>query len=41
MLAAYLEGGSMRHILVLAATAVLAAAFVGIAAADRVYPTEP
>ena len=30
----------MRHILVLAATAVLAAAFVGAAAADRVYHTE-
>jgi hypothetical protein len=30
----------MRHILVLAATAVLAAAFVGTAAADRVYHTE-
>jgi hypothetical protein len=30
----------MRHILVLAATAVLAAALVGTAAADRVYPTE-
>ena len=30
----------MRHILVLAATAVFAAAFVGTAAADRVYPTE-
>jgi hypothetical protein len=40
MLAVYLEGGSMRHILVLAATAVLAAAFVGTAAADRVYHTE-
>jgi hypothetical protein len=40
MLVAYLEGGNMRHILVLAAAAVLAAAFVGTAAADRVYPTE-
>ena len=40
MLAAYLEGGSMRHILVLVATAVWAAAFVGTAAADRVYHTE-
>ena len=30
----------MRHILVLAATAVLAAAFVATAAADRVYHTE-
>jgi hypothetical protein len=30
----------MRHILVLVATAVLAAAFVGTAAADRVYHTE-
>jgi hypothetical protein len=34
------RGGNMRHILVLAATAVLAAAFVGTAAADRVYHTE-
>jgi hypothetical protein len=40
MLAAYLEGGSMRHILVLAATAVSAAAFIGTAAADRIYHTE-
>jgi hypothetical protein len=40
MLAAYPEGGSMRRILVLTATAVLAAAFVGTAAADRVYQTE-
>jgi hypothetical protein len=30
----------MRHILVIAATAALAAAFVGTAAADRVYHTE-
>ena len=30
----------MRHMLVLATTAVLAAAFVGTAAADRVYHTE-
>jgi hypothetical protein len=30
----------MRHILILAATAVLAAAFVATAAADRVYHTE-
>jgi hypothetical protein len=30
----------MRHILILAATAVLAAAFVGTATADRVYHTE-
>jgi hypothetical protein len=30
----------MRHILVLAATAVLAATFVGAATADRVYHTE-
>jgi hypothetical protein len=30
----------MRHILVLAATAVLAAAFVGTAAADQAYHTE-
>lgn len=30
----------MRHILVLAATAVLAATFLGTAAADRVYHTE-
>jgi hypothetical protein len=30
----------MRHILVLAATAVLAAAFVGTATADQVYQTE-
>jgi hypothetical protein len=30
----------MRHILVLAATAVLAATFVGTATADRVYHTE-
>ena len=30
----------MRHILVVAATAALAAAFVGTAAADRVYHTE-
>jgi hypothetical protein len=30
----------MRHILILAATAVLAAAFVGSATADRVYHTE-
>jgi len=40
MLAAYLEGGSMRQILVLAATAVSAAAFIGTAAADRIYHTE-
>jgi hypothetical protein len=40
MLAAYPKGGSMRHILVLAATTVLAAAFVGAATADRVYHTE-
>jgi hypothetical protein len=40
MLAAYPKGGNMRHILVLAATAVLAAAFVATAAADRVYHTE-
>jgi hypothetical protein len=30
----------MRHILVLTATAIVAAAFVGTAAADRVYHTE-
>ena len=30
----------MRHILVLAATAVSAAAFIGTAAADRIYHTE-
>ena len=30
----------MRHIVVLAASAVFAIAFVGTAAADRVYPTE-
>jgi hypothetical protein len=40
MLVPYLEGGSMRQILVLTATAVVAAAFVGTAAADRVYHTE-
>jgi hypothetical protein len=40
MLVAYPKGGSMRHILVLAATTVLAAAFVGAATADRVYHTE-
>jgi hypothetical protein len=40
MLAAYPKGGSMRHILVLTATAVLAAVSVATAAADRVYQTE-
>lgn len=40
MLVPYLEGGSMRQILVLMASAVVAAAFVGTAAADRVYHTE-
>jgi hypothetical protein len=39
MLAVY-TGGSMRHILVLAASAVVAAAFVGTATADQVYHTE-
>jgi len=34
------EGGSMRHMLVLAATAVVGAAVVGTAAADRAYHTE-